>query len=167
MTGRSIVCGIDGSTDARVAVRLAAELARELDARLVVAHVVQSPAPPFGLEPATGTLSGVSTDALLAAGEALVDRVLAEEQLRDAAPRAVFGFPAEALADIADEEAAALIVVGSRGRGAFKAAFLGSVSTELIGLARCPVLVVPRAAGASERQTAARRSTRSGDAAVH
>ena len=36
-----------------------------------------------------------------------------------------------------------MIVVGSRGRGAFKAAFLGSVSGELIGVARCPVLVVP------------------------
>ena len=36
-----------------------------------------------------------------------------------------------------------MIVVGSRGRGAFKAAFLGSVSTSLIGVARCPVLVVP------------------------
>jgi nucleotide-binding universal stress UspA family protein len=36
-----------------------------------------------------------------------------------------------------------MIVVGSRGRGAFKAAFLGSVSTSLIGIARCPVLVVP------------------------
>jgi nucleotide-binding universal stress UspA family protein len=36
-----------------------------------------------------------------------------------------------------------LIIVGSRGRGAFKAAFLGSVSNELIGVVRCPVLVVP------------------------
>jgi nucleotide-binding universal stress UspA family protein len=36
-----------------------------------------------------------------------------------------------------------MIVVGSRGRGAFKAAFLGSVSTSLIGVARCPILVVP------------------------
>ncbi|MGH3062673.1 MAG: universal stress protein, partial [Gaiellaceae bacterium] len=36
-----------------------------------------------------------------------------------------------------------LIVVGSRGRGAFKAAFLGSVSNSLFGVARCPVLIVP------------------------
>jgi nucleotide-binding universal stress UspA family protein len=37
-----------------------------------------------------------------------------------------------------------MIVVGSRGRGAFRAAFLGSVSSDLIGVARCPVLVVPK-----------------------
>jgi nucleotide-binding universal stress UspA family protein len=36
-----------------------------------------------------------------------------------------------------------MIVVGSRGRGAFKAAFLGSVSSSLVGVARCPVLIVP------------------------
>lgn len=52
--------------------------------------------------------------------------------------------PAERLADLADAEDAELIVVGSRGRGAFKAAFLGSVSNSLVGVARCPVLIVPR-----------------------
>jgi nucleotide-binding universal stress UspA family protein len=53
------------------------------------------------------------------------------------------GLPAERLADIADDEHADLIVVGSRGRGAFRAAFLGSVSSSLVGIARCPVLIVP------------------------
>jgi nucleotide-binding universal stress UspA family protein len=43
-----------------------------------------------------------------------------------------------------------LIVVGSRGRGRFKAAFLGSVSNSLVGVARCPVLIVPP--GAAEAQ---------------
>jgi nucleotide-binding universal stress UspA family protein len=66
-----------------------------------------------------------------------------QARLEQAERRVVSGFPAERLADLADEENAELIVVGSRGRGAFKAAFLGSVSTSLIGVARCPVLVVP------------------------
>lgn len=55
----------------------------------------------------------------------------------------MIGLAAERLADLADEEDAGLIVVGSRDRGAFRAAFLGSVSTSLIGVARCPGLVVP------------------------
>jgi nucleotide-binding universal stress UspA family protein len=63
--------------------------------------------------------------------------------LDQAEQRVLIGYPAERLADLADEEGAQMIVVGSRGRGAFKAAFLGSVSTTLIGVARCPVLVVP------------------------
>ena len=69
--------------------------------------------------------------------------------LEQAGQRVIVGYPAERLADLADEEGAELIVVGSRGRGAFKAAFLGSVSTALIGVARCPVLVVPPGAAPS------------------
>ena len=61
----------------------------------------------------------------------------------DAERRVVVGLPAERLADLADDEDAELIVVGSRGRGRFKAAFLGSVSNSLVGVARCPVLIVP------------------------
>jgi nucleotide-binding universal stress UspA family protein len=67
----------------------------------------------------------------------------------EAERRVVHGDPAERLAEIADDVDAELIVVGSRGRGAFKSAFLGSVSNSLVGIARCPVLIVPR--GVSER----------------
>jgi len=151
---RSIVCGVDGSRDARVALRLSAQLSEQLRVRLVVAHVVQPPAVAPGLGPTARQLGDVPVDALFAAGEALVDRVLEEEDLAGADRRVVLGFPADRLADIADEEAAELIVVGSRGRGAFKAAFLGSVSADVIGVARCPVLVVSPGAARSMNETA-------------
>jgi len=152
VTRSSIVCGIDGSRDARVALRLAAQLSSQLGVQLVVAHVVQPPVPSPGLGPTARQLAEVPLDALLAAGEALVEKILDEEQLRDAKRRVVFGFPADRLADVADDEAAELIVVGSRGRGSFKAALLGSVSNDVIGVARCPVLVVPPAAAAGLRE---------------
>ena len=82
-------------------------------------------------------------DAIEHAAHKLIEKILDEQQLTEAAGRVVFGVPAEQLAEIADQEQAELIVVGSRGRGSFKAAFLGSVSHEIIGLAPCPVLVVP------------------------
>jgi nucleotide-binding universal stress UspA family protein len=136
---RSIVCGVDGSTDARLALRAAARVAAQLDARLVVAHVVQLPAQSSRLGPKTM----VSIGAALEAGIELLERLLDEEGLSDVDRRVEYGFPGDRLADLADEEDAELIVLGSRGRGAFKAAFLGSVSTDVIGVARCPVLVVP------------------------
>jgi nucleotide-binding universal stress UspA family protein len=152
VTHSSIVCGVDGSRDARVALRLAAQLAEQLGARLVVAHIVKPPASTPGLGPTARQLAGIPLDALIAAGEGLVDRVLEEEQLGEAERRVVVGFPADRLADLADEEEAKLIVVGSRGRGAFKAALLGSVSTDVIAVARCPVVIVPPAAAAAVSQ---------------
>jgi nucleotide-binding universal stress UspA family protein len=77
------------------------------------------------------------------AAERLIEQMVVDEGLVSAESRVALGFPAEGLADLADDESAEVIVVGSRGRGAFKAALLGSVSSDLIGVARCPVLVVP------------------------
>jgi nucleotide-binding universal stress UspA family protein len=51
------------------------------------------------------------------------------------------------LAAIAREEAAALIVTGTRGRNALSAALLGSVSAGLIRTAGRPVALVPASAG--------------------
>lgn len=139
----SILCGVDGSQHARLALRHAVRLARALGVRLVVAHVVQPPMSSPGVGPTARQLMTIPIDALLASGKALLDKILEEEEVIDATRRVVLGFPGDRLADLADEEAAELIIVGSRGRGAVKAAILGSVSTDVIGVARRPVLVVP------------------------
>jgi nucleotide-binding universal stress UspA family protein len=55
----------------------------------------------------------------------------------------VFGDPVENLTAMCREEAAELLIVGSRGRGPFAAALLGSVSIRLASTAECPVIVVP------------------------
>lgn len=141
---RSILCGVDGSPGARLALRAAALLSAQLDARLVVAHVVPAPVQSSRLAPA----GMAPTSAELDTGRRLLENLLDEEGLSVAERRVEYGFPGDRLADLADEEGAELIVVGSRGRGALRAAFLGSVSTDVIGVSRCPVLVVPPEAGA-------------------
>jgi nucleotide-binding universal stress UspA family protein len=155
--GATIVCGVDD--DALDAVAHAVELSRLLGARLVVAHVVRSPVPSLGVGPTPRQLEETPVDALNAAGNALVERVLQEAEVAGVDRRIVFGSPAARLTDIADEEAADLIVVGSRRRAAFTAALLGSVSVELILTARCPVLVVPNE---SEEVAIERRSRSAG-----
>jgi nucleotide-binding universal stress UspA family protein len=138
----SILCGVDGSPDSQAALRVATRLSEQLGARLVIAHVVQ----PEQLRPVGGGPLPVLMPpfgAGIDAGQKLLEQLLVAHGLVDVDRRGGTGVPADRLADLADEEDAVMIVVGSRGRGAFRAAFLGSVSNELIGVARCPVLVVP------------------------
>ena len=145
---QSIVCGIDGSQESRAGLRVAAQLSSRLGIRLVVAHVAPATLfpPPYGTTP----IVEPATEADFRAAEELLARVTREEGVPDTERRALHGVPAECLADLADEEGAAFIVVGSRGRGAFRGALLGSVSQDLLGIARCPVLVLPPGAAASD-----------------
>jgi nucleotide-binding universal stress UspA family protein len=151
---RTIVCGVDGSHDSRAALNVAAGLAKRLGARLVLAHAVEHARTPYEV---TDPLGGLAPQVRVAArdnteeedGKRLLDRIAFQSGLKTARRRVVIGNPAERLAELADDEGAELIVVGSRGRGAFKAAFLGSVSNSLVGVARCPVLIVPPGAAAA------------------
>jgi nucleotide-binding universal stress UspA family protein len=52
------------------------------------------------------------------------------------------GRPASAIVDEAEEFQPDLIVIGSRGHSRFESMLLGSVSSEVVGHAPCPVLVV-------------------------
>ena len=148
----AIVCGVDGSSDSQRALSVAANYARKLHAKLIVANVVAVPDPvvplysyaPMGRPAMLGPEVADSVQAELDGSEALLERIVAEAGVERAERRTMLGIPAERLADLADDEEADLIVVGSRGRGAFRAAFLGSVSNSLVGVARCPVLVIPR-----------------------
>jgi nucleotide-binding universal stress UspA family protein len=161
--GRSIVCGVDDSPDARAVLGVAARLAEQLERKLVLIHVI-----PFAhaSDPAIGggmgagpvaphTMLSVSSREREARAERLLAQLTEEMGISDVQRRVVTGFPAERLADVADEEDAELIVVGSRGRGAFKAAFLGSVSNSLIGVARCPVVIVAPGVAESAYMSAA------------
>jgi nucleotide-binding universal stress UspA family protein len=132
--GGSIVCGVDGSADSQAALGVAGRLAERLEARLVLAHVAELALVPYaavggmragGIAPQPMTLAtrDHQEEARAAA------RTAAEHGLRDAERRVVVGFPAERLADLADDEDAELIVVGSRGRGRFKPRFSAASRT--------------------------------------
>jgi nucleotide-binding universal stress UspA family protein len=151
----SIVCGVDESADSQAAIGVAASLAERFGARLLLARVVEVALVPYaavagsvGIAPPPMTLA--LRDEQEEAGARLLAGIAAAMGLDRAEQRVVVGIPAERLADLADDEYAELIVVDSRGRGRFKAAFLGSVSNSLVGVARCPVLIVPPGAGATQ-----------------
>jgi nucleotide-binding universal stress UspA family protein len=159
MMNASIICGVDGSADSQAALAFAERLASRLGTRLILAHVAELAYIPYAAAAPFGGSAGrmavaEEIDSKKEAAEHLLEEVADAAGLADAERRAAVGLPAERLADLADDEDAELIVVGSRGRGAFKTAFLGSVSNSLVGIARCPVVIVPP--GAAERPVSSR-----------
>ena len=155
MTG-PIVCGIDGSPDSQAALQVAARFADRLGSTLILAHVAEPAYVPYAATypfggPAGPLAVAEEAEATEEDAERLLRRMALAAGRADAQTRVVIGHPAERLAELADEENAELIVVGSRGRGALKSAFLGSVSYSLVGMAGCPVLIVPPS-GSGERR---------------
>ena len=139
---RSIVCGTDGSQVSRWAARVAADLARELELELVLAHVVPDPPPfPYG----DTRLRELQRRGTTEWASALLEQVAAGLPTESPKLQVLFGDPVDSLADMSREQGTELLVVGSRGRGRLAAAVLGSVSGRLASVAACPVLVVPSA----------------------
>jgi nucleotide-binding universal stress UspA family protein len=133
-----VVCGIDDSSGGREALTVATAFSDLMGARLLPVHVLPDQPPfPYGDHAARERERLNATqriDAILGEGGSDVRR---EELLIE------IGDPAGRLIAIAEEHGAAMVVVGSRGRGAVKRALLGSVSAELLANSPRPVLVVP------------------------
>jgi nucleotide-binding universal stress UspA family protein len=129
----TIVCAIDDSPEAAEALRVAARLSDDVGLRLVVAHVEDS--------------VGAGSDVLRSAqqrGDQMLDRILRAEGLSgDSDRRVEVGVRSSELARVAAEEAASLILVGSRSRRWWPGPRTSKLTGELATTAECPVLVVP------------------------
>jgi nucleotide-binding universal stress UspA family protein len=141
---KRIVVGIDGSAESKQALRWAAAEAKLRGAVLRVVHTWFFPYIAAGPGP-DPVLDAEVIENVRRTAEQLVDSELAElggETSGIDIERAVVeGAPAPALLEAA--EGAALLVVGSRGRGGFTGLLLGSVSQQCAHHAPCPLVIVP------------------------
>lgn len=135
-----VVVGTDGSAGARNALAWAVEEARLRNAPLTVVAVVAVPVTlaranvPLISEPEAADLRAAEEEA-----RAEVDEVGAGGV--DVSIDVAYGIPAEELINAG--RGADLLVVGSRGVGGFSRLLLGSVSTQVVHHAPCPVAVIP------------------------
>jgi nucleotide-binding universal stress UspA family protein len=141
----SIVCGIDASTHAGSALRVASALAQRLSLRLILVHAIPVPTPDLLLTAPTRMPAPVEEIDLLGreAGERLLSEAADAHDDVTAHRRLEIGSAAERLRTVACEEEAQFVVVGSHGDGAPRAAIIGSISAAVIRDAPCPVVVVP------------------------
>lgn len=139
MTIERILVGVDDSEGSRKALSWAADLAAALGARIVVAHVFEPLAHLAEVTPESdlrGLRERVSRELESELCAPLVARGIPHEA------RLVEGHPASALADLAEEVRADLIVVASRRQPQLRGLLLGSTSSKLAGLTRLPVVLI-------------------------
>jgi len=137
-----IVVGVDGSAGSQRALDWAAREAALQHAALAVLTVHQVAAQWTGY-PVVLPADAPEVERARQAAEELTNKTLSE--LGDARPasvtvRAVSGLVAEELINAARD--GDLLVVGSRGAGGFASLLLGSVSSQVVHYAECPVVVV-------------------------
>jgi nucleotide-binding universal stress UspA family protein len=151
-----VLLATDGSKEAQLAARTAADLAQKTGSELHVVHV-------FGIAPVGPPVYPEATDLQ---GEALEEE--AEERISEQRAREVLeaevgkvrsaggtvveahlieGRIAPEIVALAEQIGAGLIVVGSRGHGGIRRALMGSVSDAVVRHAHCPVLVVRAVSG--------------------
>jgi nucleotide-binding universal stress UspA family protein len=137
----TMVCGVSDRSEGRAAVELGVELSERLGLRLVLAHVVEGFYPhdveQDGPESVARKGDRIQAEQMLA--------VLAEEYgvAATAVCRSAVGDRAALLGQIAAEEAADVIVVGSRVRGWRGRGLESSLAAELKGATKVPVLIAP------------------------
>jgi len=135
----TIAVAYDGTPEAKAALARARELAEQSRATLRILTVV---APPVALPGVVGyaPVKPPEPDEVIAEGVAGAGNAVPVEGQR------LDGPPARALAE-ACENGVDLLVAGSRGYGPMTRLLLGSVSSRLVAVAPCPVLIVPRPGG--------------------
>jgi nucleotide-binding universal stress UspA family protein len=120
-----MLIGIDGSTDTPSVLPTAIDWARDLDLDVHLATAIHplDTAPP---DPVLGVIAGK----------------VEAEGLRVQTTVVRSSYPAGALAYLAESLDIGLIAMNSHGRSGVARVALGSVTMGVVGMARCPVLVV-------------------------
>jgi nucleotide-binding universal stress UspA family protein len=148
---KKILAAIDGSDHAWKALDLAADMAKQHGAQLIVLHVV-----PF--EPMSEALRAFATtehlpieeeEARLRHARTLGDHLtrsaearVRDKGLTDVVGRTVEGKPADQILEVARSEGVEMIVIGGRGLSDARALLLGSVSHKVANHAECTCVTV-------------------------
>ena len=150
-----ILLATDGSREASLAARTAAELAEKTTSELHLVHVFGI-APWYPVYPETTTPEWVAQeqnpmlkDDLQRTSEQRAREILDTEVEKARSAGATVaqaylreGGVAAEIVTLAEEIGAGVIVMGSRGHGGIRRALMGSVSESVVRHAHCPVLVV-------------------------
>ncbi len=140
---KQILVPVDFSDCSLFALRYASNLAREVDASLILVHVASSLLTPPEMEFVQVDLKKFQTEVEKHASAKLIG--LAQKEVLATVPSSPLvrhGTPWQEITNAAKERKADLIVIGTHGYSGLKHMLLGSTTEKVVRAAGCPVLVV-------------------------
>ncbi len=156
MIPQTILVAVDGSQESMAAERFAADLANRLgDTHLLLAHVIPPAKLPPISPPQQPSLVAHSPETgrhliearkLLAEAEARVRALVTNPTVTITQQVIEAPSPAKGLVDRSENtpEGCRMIVMGNRGHSELASLVLGSVASQVLHAARCPVVIVRR-----------------------
>jgi len=137
MKARKILFPTDFSPYGQEALRWATSLARDTGATLIIVHVEEPPMAYGGGEMYLGAEEGDREELR----KTLV-KVLPTDAKIPFQHKLLVGDPATAVVEVAEQEGADFIVMGTHGRSGLSRLLMGSVAEAIVRKAKCPVLTV-------------------------
>jgi nucleotide-binding universal stress UspA family protein len=135
-----LLVAIDGSDPSMDAADYAISISKQYNAELYALHVIRADVDLFGPHETSEYMTRMRNE-----GEKYLDRVRFkgnENNIKIKTEIISFTNIAGAIVDYAEENNIELIVIGTRGLSGFKKLLVGSVATNVVTYAHCPVLVV-------------------------
>ena len=136
---KNILLAVDGSEHAVKAAQIAGNIARSMEASLVIVTAFD-PIPGYLGEPDRGRVTSAhmrEAEEAMEKGQQEVGEIRGEVQTE-----ILEGPAAEAILKVAETHGSDLIVMGTRGRGGLRSLIIGSQSQKVVSHAECPVLLV-------------------------
>ncbi len=140
----TVIAPIDFSRASGGVIDAAIRLARCVEGRVVLLHVVKPPVFASELAPMTGAAMHVAADFERAARAQLqlMQRRLMKRGI-SVETVCTTGSPIRRIVEQAETQSARYIVLGSHGHGAFRQLVVGGTASGVLKQAGCPVVVVP------------------------
>jgi len=139
---KKILVPTDASEYSRRALKIALEMARSIQAEVVLLHVSFTPQAYWGYTISYGIT--VTQEQLDQNGELALDATLTGIDSEQVVinKRVESGHPVTLILEYIKKENIDLVVMGSHGYGAIAGSVLGSVSQRVLQRASCPVLII-------------------------
>ena len=139
---KKIIVPTDASEYSRRALKMAIELARSVQAEVVLLHVSYTPQAYWGYTISYGIT--VTQEQLDQNGELALDATLngIDSEQVVIHKRVESGHPVTIIVDQIKKDNIDLVIMGSHGYGAIAGSVLGSVSQRVLQRASCPVLII-------------------------